>query len=80
MFGTDGSDDNTFVGNTADSNNNGFHVAGISELNTFKENDETANTDWDALDESTGAGNDWVDNVFNNYSGFSDGPCPQGGP
>ena len=63
-LGVNGSDDNTFVDNTADNNNIGFHVVGISELNTFQENHGASNGDKDASDDSNGAGNDWVDNVF----------------
>ena len=73
-FGVNGSDDNTFVDNTADRNNIGFHVVRISELNTFQENHGATNGSEDASDDSTGAGNDWVDNDFGTCSGFLDPP------
>ncbi len=70
-----GSNNNTFDDNTANGNaRNGFIVLDTSELNTFIENEGCGNGDginfFDALDESTGAGNVWVDNDFCTSSGF----------
>ena len=65
----------SLVDNTADNNNIGFHVVGIPELNTFQENHGASNGDKDASDDSTGAGNDWVDNAFGSCSGLP-APCP----
>jgi len=59
------SDENEFEGNTANENgNNGFGVGGTSEQNTLEENKACDNAGFDALDISTGSGNEWDDNDF----------------
>jgi len=65
------SDKNEFEENTANENdNNGFTVVGTSELNTFEENEACDNAVFDALDASTGVGNEWDDNDFCFTSGL----------
>ena len=70
------SDKNKLTKNTADNNGRtGFRVRGESERNTFIRNQGCNNTDFDALDESTGLGNIWNNNDFCTCSGLPDA-CP----
>ena len=62
---------NTLKGNVATRNAlGGFGVFGASSLNVLQDNRGRNNTNYDALDASTGAGNTWTKNNFATTSGI----------